>query len=128
MAEFLINKNEVIRGDPHTHTSISDSILTPGQTVLIAAQRGLDYLALTDHNLTPLYDTYNLAMDALYATPYEGKVAVFKGGEFDIKYRGRTGHVAAFFSGSKNCRQLERSTIKMLHPEKGEADLITFTK
>lgn len=36
-------------GDPHVHSSLSDGRLTPGELGVVAAARGLDFLALTDH-------------------------------------------------------------------------------
>lgn len=132
MAELLKRKHQLIVGDPHTHTSISDSLLTPGQTVLTAARFAFDWIALTDHNLTPSYETYNHALDALAKGEFEDKMAVFKGGEFDIAYcvgdQKYVGHVVAFFSQDKNCKALERSAIKMLHSKDGEANLVTFAK
>ena len=38
------------RADLHTHTSASDGLLTPGQLVLLASQRGLAAIAITDHD------------------------------------------------------------------------------
>ncbi|MDI6870608.1 MAG: CehA/McbA family metallohydrolase [Bacillota bacterium] len=37
-------------GDPHVHSTLSDGRLSPAELVLVAAARGLDFLALTDHS------------------------------------------------------------------------------
>jgi hypothetical protein len=39
-----------LAGDLHTHTVHSDGILTVAELACLARERGLDYLALTDHN------------------------------------------------------------------------------
>lgn len=36
--------------DFHTHSNVSDGALAPGELVNLAANRGLKYIALTDHN------------------------------------------------------------------------------
>ncbi|HHW14155.1 MAG TPA: CehA/McbA family metallohydrolase [Firmicutes bacterium] len=40
-------------GDPHVHSTRSDGRLSPSELFLVAAARGLDFLALTDHYRTP---------------------------------------------------------------------------
>lgn len=39
-----------LAGDLHSHTVHSDGTLTVGELACLAASRGLDYLAVTDHN------------------------------------------------------------------------------
>lgn len=39
-----------LAGDLHTHTVHSDGALTPAALACLAAERGLDFLAVTDHN------------------------------------------------------------------------------
>ncbi|MFD2331024.1 CehA/McbA family metallohydrolase [Cohnella sp. GCM10020058] len=41
------------RGDFHTHTALSDGEMTAGQLTGQAAVRGLDFFAITDHNIMP---------------------------------------------------------------------------
>lgn len=123
MSELLARKHDLRRGDPHLHTSISDSTLTPAKTVHESAQAGMDWIALTDHNLTPSLRAYENALDGVKGTKYESKIAVFKGVELDIRHNGVIGHVAVFFSPVRNCSELERTTIAFLHREK-EPDLV----
>ena len=46
----------VKRIDPHTHSAYSDGTDTPAQLLAIAAQAGLDTIALTDHDTTIGWD------------------------------------------------------------------------
>ncbi|HEY9472960.1 MAG TPA: CehA/McbA family metallohydrolase [Mycobacteriales bacterium] len=39
-----------LAGDPHTHSVHSDGVLTVGELAALAATRGLDFIAATDHN------------------------------------------------------------------------------
>jgi hypothetical protein len=41
------------RGDFHTHTQLSDGKMTPHHLLEVAAERGLDFFAATEHNLLP---------------------------------------------------------------------------
>lgn len=127
MPEILAPRGALRKGDPHLHTSISDSLLLPSKTVLAAAEAGMHWIALTDHHLTPSQQTYDEALSSLQNTRYEGRLAVFKGVELDIKHKERRGHVAVFFSPEKDCYQLERSAISFLHTEK-EPDLVDVAK
>lgn len=127
MSEFLVPKGTLRRGDPHLHTSISDSNLPPGKAALESAKAGMNWIALTDHNLTPSQRAYENALDGIKNTKYEGRVAIFKGAELDVKHKGVVGHVAVFFSPGKNCYELERATIALLHREE-EPDLVDLAK
>jgi len=72
--------------DLHSHSTISDGLLTPGDLVAHAAAKGVRALALTDHD-----DTAGLA---------EAEVAAFKHGiqlihgvEISVTWRNRTLHI-----------------------------------
>ncbi|WP_341480422.1 PHP domain-containing protein [Clostridium cibarium] len=39
-----------IKGDFHIHSSESDGALKPGEIVLLAKERNIDIISLTDHN------------------------------------------------------------------------------
>jgi 3',5'-nucleoside bisphosphate phosphatase len=58
------------RIDLHTHSSVSDGTLTPGQLVAAAAGAGLDVVALTDHDTTAGWATAAAALpDGLTLVP-----------------------------------------------------------
>lgn len=50
---LLGTTNRYLRGNVHTHTACSDGWLSPAQTAQWYADRGYDFLALTDHNRAP---------------------------------------------------------------------------
>lgn len=45
-----VKKKEIDMIDFHTHSNASDGVLSPSELVELAAQKGLKYIALTDHN------------------------------------------------------------------------------
>lgn len=47
MPEILAPRGALRRGDPHLHTSISDSLLLPSKTVLAAAEAGMHWSAIS---------------------------------------------------------------------------------
>ncbi|UJP06218.1 MAG: PHP domain-containing protein [Nitrosomonas sp.] len=72
--------------DLHCHSSISDGVLTPAQLVERAAGRGVEILALTDHD-----DIAGLAEARRIA---EAKSITFINGvEISVSWRGRTLHI-----------------------------------
>jgi DNA polymerase (family 10) len=83
---------EDIRGDLHMHTTYTDGEATIEQMVQCAFERGLQYIALTDHSkrvsvARGMDDDQVLKqwkeIDRI-AKDWEGKIAVFKGIECDI--------------------------------------------
>jgi len=72
--------------DLHAHSTVSDGTLTPTQLAERAAARGIDYLALTDHD-----DTAGIAeaCDAAAAT----SLRVVPGVELSVTWESRTVHV-----------------------------------
>jgi predicted metal-dependent phosphoesterase TrpH len=72
--------------DLHSHSVFSDGTLTPDALVARAAQRGVQVLALTDHD-----DTGGLA--AAHAAAREHGVRLVNGVEISVTWRGQTIHV-----------------------------------
>lgn len=72
--------------DLHCHSTISDGLLTPAQLVEHAALRGVDVLALTDHDdVAGLEEARRVAAD---------KSIVFVNGvEISVSWRGHTLHI-----------------------------------
>lgn len=67
------------RGDFHTHTQLSDGKMTPQRLLEVAAERGLDFFAATEHNLLPT------------AWPYSDSILVIPG----IELSSSAGHFNA---------------------------------
>jgi hypothetical protein len=76
--------------DLHVHTDRSDGTLSPTQAVELAAERGLDTIAITDH------DTIEGLVEAADAGRRAG-VEVVPGIEFSTEYDGGSLHVLAYW-------------------------------
>ncbi len=72
--------------DLHCHSSISDGVLAPAQLVERAAQRGVETLALTDHD-----DIAGLT-EARQAAAAKS-ITFINGVEISVSWRGRTLHI-----------------------------------
>ena len=76
--------------DLHTHSNRSDGTFEPAEVVRLAAERGLDVVALTDH------DTTDGLAEAL-ATGVEVGVEVVPGVEFSAEYERTSIHVLCYW-------------------------------
>ena len=72
--------------DLHCHSSISDGVLTPTQLIERAAQRGVEMLALTDHDDIAGLVEARQAADAK-------SITFINGVEISVSWRGRTIHI-----------------------------------
>ena len=72
--------------DLHCHSTISDGLLTPTQLVEHAAARGVNVLALTDHD-----DVGGLA--EARAVAMEKNITLINGAEISVDWRGQTIHI-----------------------------------
>lgn len=89
-----------IVADLHTHTTCSDGVLTPIELVTKAEQRGLQALAITDHD--------NLdAHRVLRQLGYNGPLKVIVGVEISCYDFGREVHVLAYNVDTENARVQE---------------------
>ena len=79
----------VKRIDPHTHSAYSDGTDTPAQLLAIAAQAGLDAIALTDHDTTTGWD------EAAAAVADTG-VSLIRGAEMSCSSSGIAVHLLAY--------------------------------
>ncbi len=76
------------RYDLHCHSTYSDGLLAPAAVVARAAARGVDVLALTDHD-----ETSGLAEAAQAAL--ESGITLIRGSELSVSWEGITIHVIA---------------------------------
>jgi predicted metal-dependent phosphoesterase TrpH len=76
--------------DLHAHSTSSDGTFTPTEVLRLAAERGLDVVALTDH------DTTDGLREALAAAAEEG-IELVPGVEFSATYEGSSIHVLAYW-------------------------------
>jgi len=74
--------------DLHSHSTYSDGLLDPGALVRRAASRGVDFLALTDHDeVSGLAEARGAAMDA--------RIALVNGSELSASWDDVTIHIVA---------------------------------
>src|SRR2546430_6493316 len=78
----------MLRYDLHSHSTHSDGLLTPTELVRRAAQRGVDVLALTDHDEVS-------GLPAARAAASEAGLRLIDGAELSVSWRGVTLHVLA---------------------------------
>ncbi len=77
-----------MRYDLHCHSTRSDGLLSPAEVVRRAAARGVDVLALTDHDETAGLDEARAAAD-------EAGIALITGAELSVSWEDITIHVVA---------------------------------
>lgn len=76
--------------DLHVHTSESDGTLSPTEVARLALERGLDTIAITDHDTTSGLEEGAAAAD-------EAGLALVPGIEFSAEYEGASLHVLAYW-------------------------------
>lgn len=76
--------------DLHSHSDRSDGTFAPGRVVRLAAERGLEVVALTDHDTTA-------GLEEAAATGRAVGVRVVPGVEFSAEFRGSSVHVLAYW-------------------------------
>jgi len=72
--------------DLHCHSTASDGLLTPGQLVQHAATRGVEVLALTDHDEVS-------GLDAARKEAAQCGIELINGVEISVTWRGQTVHI-----------------------------------
>ena len=70
-----------LKGDLHTHTTCSDGFETPELLISLARKKGLDFVAITDHN------SYRGSVEGEIASKRLGnKIVVIRGEEYYLSY------------------------------------------
>ena len=92
--------------DLHTHTNESDGTLSPSQLIAEAVRRGVDTLAITDHDTFAGYDS---------AVPLarEAGVALVRGIELSTKLHGESVHLLGYFPGNGGLTEFRRWVLEM---------------
>jgi hypothetical protein len=81
--------------DLHTHTDRSDGTFTPAELVRLAAERGLDVVAVTDHDTTE-------GLEEAIAAGSEAGIEVVSGVELSAEYQGTSIHVLCYWMDVAN--------------------------
>lgn len=81
------------KGDFHMHSTESDGDLKPGELVILAKERNIDIISLTDHNTTRGIE------EAVKVGEIYG-VKVIPGIELSARYKGNRVHILGYFKGN----------------------------
>lgn len=79
-----------LKADLHLHTTASDGKLSPAELVTLAAQEGLNIIAITDHDTTAGIE---YALSAAENIP----IRVIPGIELSTQHKGETVHILGYF-------------------------------
>ena len=113
------------RGDFHIHTNISDGELTPGAVVLLAMERNIDVIAITDHNRVS-GNKEAIEIGNMF------KVKVIPGIELSTRFKGNKIHILGYFRGdeyssvlfNKSLYNINKGQFKLCNKEfNGELNL-----
>lgn len=96
------------KGDFHVHSTESDGELNPGEIVLLAKERHLDIVALTDHN------TVNGNRQAIKAGKIHG-VKIIPGIELSTRYQGNKIHILGYFYNDKYDSKEFKTTLNNIN-------------
>lgn len=100
--------------DLHCHSTISDGLLTPAQLVERAATRGVEILALTDHD-----DIAGL--EEARQTASAKNITFINGVEISVSWRGRTLHIVGLGIDPKYTPLIEGlTTIRLGRSQRAE--------
>jgi predicted metal-dependent phosphoesterase TrpH len=96
--------------DPHCHTTASDGMVGPAQLVADAVARGLDLIAITDH------DTMANA-EEVFARGQEAGLAVVKGQEVTTRWPAQTHVLGLFLERPVRVGMSLRDTVTAIHDQ-----------
>ncbi|MBK1809996.1 PHP domain-containing protein [Clostridium sp. YIM B02505] len=82
------------KGDFHMHSVASDGDSTPSEIIVMAKEKGLDIIAITDHNSTDSVDEAKRLGEIL-------GIKVIAGLELSTRYKGKKVHVLSYFMNDK---------------------------
>ena len=101
-----------MQSDLHIHTFYSDGTMSPEEVVKVAKARGLEAIAITDHNKINAWEKLNKAAA-------EEGIMPIKGCEINCKYRGEVLHLLAY--GFENTPEL----MTLIHQADDEMQLMS---
>jgi 3',5'-nucleoside bisphosphate phosphatase len=99
------------KGDFHIHSTASDGCLKPFELVRFAKERGVDILALTDHN------TMLGVEEALIAGEKFG-VTVIPGVELSTRHKGNRVHILGYFSDDGYKSEVFQKILRLIKERK----------
>jgi predicted metal-dependent phosphoesterase TrpH len=96
-----VTKKTLIKADLHLHTTASDGRLSPGQLVELAVQKGLNVMAVTDH------DTVDGIDAALKAASNLDDISIIPGVEISTDVPGMEVHMLGYFIDFKSNKLID---------------------
>lgn len=107
------------KGDFHMHTINSDGDYTPTEVVLMGKEKGLDIMAITDHN------TMNGVEEAI-AVGKMVDIKVIPGIEVSTRHKGKKVHVLGYFNNDKYKNEAFQKALRYMksHDMKGLKTLV----
>lgn len=99
-------ENNMFKADLHCHTTYSDGTFTPTELLTLAKEKGLQGLAITDHDTT-------LAYGEAVALAKKMEISLISGIEFSSQHAGHTIHVLgySFTLGAPSIEELCRQHV-----------------
>ncbi len=101
-----------MKADLHIHTFYSDGTMSPEEVVKVAKDKGLEVIAITDHNKIGSWEEFSIAV-------VEEGLMPIKGCEINCKYKGQVLHLLAY--GFENTPQL----MTLIHQADDEMQLMS---
>lgn len=95
------------KGDFHIHSTESDGGLTPGELVLLAKERNVDIMAITDHN------TVSGIQEGIRVGSIHG-VKVIPGIELSTRFKGNRVHILGYFRGKEYNSNIFKDSLRAL--------------
>lgn len=92
--------------DLHIHSTMSDGTLSPSELVELAKKKGLNCIAITDHDTVASYDEAKAKGDEI-------GLDVISGVELSVTFSGGHVHLLGYFIDCKNSKLLEG--LRILH-------------
>jgi 3',5'-nucleoside bisphosphate phosphatase len=99
------------KGDFHIHSKASDGDLTPREVVELAKRRGVDIIALTDHNTT-------LGVGDALRAGIEYGVSVIPGVELSTRFHNERIHILGYFKDDRYKSQVFQKILKLIKAHK----------
>lgn len=99
------------KGDFHIHSTASDGDFTPREVVLAAKERGIDTIAITDHNTT------DGIIEAVAAGSQHG-VTVIPAIELSTRYKSESIHLLGYFRDVRYNNSTFQETLKLIKTHK----------
>lgn len=100
-----MSQDDVFQYDLHSHSVVSDGSLTPEELVARAAEKGVNVLALTDHDVTA-------GLDAARAAAIAHNIRLVSGVEISVTWNSSTVHVLGL-DIDEHCEELQKGLLKL---------------